>query len=867
MRALACAMLAAAAMCVVAHAAEPEWVGSRIGISDELPAPWTPVVAEGGSLTCWGREYDFGAGALPARVVTANEQVLADAIRVRVTAGGTEQVWRPAQLRWTDLRPIAASGQVRATAELAELQTDITLEFDGMMRIDLTVTPAEGVALDEVVLEVPIKPAHSTYLHACDASWGRSVAMALPVDGWAHDFMPFVWLGDEDRGLQWFCESDEGWRPSDPQRVLTIDREGERVVLRANMLQRPLDAGQTFRTTFGLQATPVKPIPAEHRDWHITHGASYGMQHRSTDIALGVNYPAPEHIRLDRGSVDMWVKPLFDPRAGDTIGDKLVPNHSLFGVTLANGDHWGFYWNRDDRGTRFYARVNGKVEGYLAHDRVDNWRQGQWRHVAFTWGDRLCIYLDGELIASKDWSGTMAGDLEGAKIWLGAGGAFRDTCRFDVDNLRVGATPLDFTDPALLGRVPAATADTLLLDRFDDERSGSDIPRGAALVAGVTGKALRLGRRDDGSGLLDYLKRVGVNTLVFHENWTEIQAYGSTKLHDQDLRELVAACHAADIKLLLYFGYLFSDIAPEWAAYSDQVLSMPRRGGYRRKDFPQTAYISCPGSIWNEYLLTSIARMIDEYDIDGVYLDGTTEPWGCANELHGCGYVGEDGKRHRTYPIFATRDLMRRMRQIVKSRKPDGLISAHMSASVTMPTLAFVDDYWDGEQLDVKERGFRLPLDAFRAEFMGRNYGLPAEFLSYENKPFTFEEALGLALLHDVPVRPGVLGRKLEVMSRIWAVWDEFGVDAARWVPYWQEGGPLAANDPDILISAHVGENGILAVVMNSAQEDREFVLTLARENVSARDVLTDEEVVFDSGVAQMKLAPLHMRMLLISRK
>ncbi len=866
MRALACALLAAVAMIGMAHAADPEWLGSSIGISDELPAPWTPVAAAGGSLSCWGRDYDFADQALPARIVTAGEQVLAAPIRVRVTAGGTEQVWQPAQLRWTERSPTVASGHTSAKAARVQMQVDVALEFDGMMLLGLTVTPEPGTALDELILEIPIKPAHATYLHACDASWGRSVAEALPADGWAHDFMPFVWLGDEERGLQWFCESDEGWRPGDPQRALTIDREDDRVVLRANMLQRPLQPGQPFTTSFGLQATPVKPLPPEHREWHITHGASYGMQHRSGDMAVGISYPAPERIRLDRGSVDMWVKSLFDPQVGDTIGDTSVPNHSLFGVMLANGDHWGFYWNRDDRGTRFYARVNGKVEGYLAHDRLDTWRAGEWHHVAFTWGDQLRIYLDGELLASKDWQGTVPGVLEDARIWLGAGGAFRDTCRFAIDGLRISDAPLDFTDAALLDRNPPVAAEsTLLLDLFEDERS--DLPDGAALTEGVAGKALRLGRYDDDAGLLDYLKLRGVNTLVFHENWTEIQAYGSTKLHDQELRELVAACHAADIKLLLYFGYLLSDAAPEWAEYSDQVLTMPRRGGYRRKDFPQTAYISCPRSVWKEYVLTSIAHMIDEYDIDGVYLDGTTEPWACANEVHGCGYLAEDGTRHRTYPIAATRDLMRRMRQIIKSRKPDGLISAHMSASVTMPTLAFVDAYWDGEQLDVKERGFRLPLDAFRAEFMGHNYGVPAEFLSYENRPFTFEEALGLALLHDVPVRPTVLGRKLATVSKIWAAWDEFGIEAARWVPYWQTGGPLTTDDPDVLVSAHVGDKGVLAVVMNSSEEDREFTLSMAGEPGVARDVLKGDEIVFDGGATQMALPPLHMKLLLISHK
>ena len=74
------------------------------------------------------------------------------------------------------------------------------------------------------------------------------------------------------------------------------------------------------------------------------------------------------------------------------------------------------------------------------------------------------------------------------------------------------------------------------------------------------------------------------------------------------------------------------------------------------------------------------------------------------------------------------------------------------------PTLAFATSYWDGEHLQClprpKEPGTILPLDAFRCEFMGHNWGVPAELLHYPSGPLKRSEAMALAL-HDVPVRPG----------------------------------------------------------------------------------------------------------------
>jgi len=46
---------------------------------------------------------------------------------------------------------------------------------------------------------------------------------------------------------------------------------------------------------------------------------------------------------------------------------------------------------------------------------------------------------------------------------------------------------------------------------------------------------------------------------------------------------------------------------------------------------------------------------------DGVYLDGTVEPWACYNERHGCGYRAADGTLRPTYPIFGVRQFMQRL--------------------------------------------------------------------------------------------------------------------------------------------------------------------------------------------------------------
>ncbi|MBC7352119.1 MAG: hypothetical protein H5U08_07150 [Thermogutta sp.] len=60
-----------------------------------------------------------------------------------------------------------------------------------------------------------------------------------------------------------------------------------------------------------------------------------------------------------------------------------------------------------------------------------------------------------------------------------------------------------------------------------------------------------------------------------------------------------------------------STLAPEWDQYPEEYLVYPRAGGYKRKP-EQTAYIVCYRSHWQDFIRDGIAKLIDEYDIDGV---------------------------------------------------------------------------------------------------------------------------------------------------------------------------------------------------------------------------------------------------------
>ena len=109
---------------------------------------------------------------------------------------------------------------------------------------------------------------------------------------------------------------------------------------------------------------------------------------------------------------------------------------------------------------------------------------------------------------------------------------------------------------------------------------------------------------------------------------------------------------------------------------------------------------TCPASSYADWLVWAVDRAMEDYDLDGVYIDNAG-PYYCSNELHGCG--GPGGRR---YPYFATRELHKRLWSVIHGRKPEkGLMWEHNSRTSNSFNLTFVDIYSDGEHFRVKSKG------------------------------------------------------------------------------------------------------------------------------------------------------------------
>ncbi|HZQ46850.1 MAG TPA: glycoside hydrolase domain-containing protein [Verrucomicrobiae bacterium] len=621
------------------------------------PKPFTPVKATSKEFSCLGRKTALGNFLLPAQITATGKSLLAGPVRffsqpdifseMKCGAKVVEQNRDSARWEW------------QGESTDFSFKGKMTADCDGFCWYEIQLAPKHPVKLRSLGLEIPRVAKTARYLHTASYNWSN-VSQGLPELGgnWSGAFSPYVWLGDEERGLAWCAESDEGWHLREPARALSVKTQGELVSFKATFLDHEelLDSPVIFR--FGLQSSPVKPV--------------------------------------------------------------------------------SFAW---------------RAKARILHD-------------------------------------------------------------IHYESCRPGP---------------------------------------------------------DGRCELDALRDGGVKTVVIHDSWTRY--YGQMLPADANqFRELIDACHKRGLRLLVYVGYGIARTAPELQGKHDEwsVLPLiPWDPGYKPefRGFDAT----CANSGWADWLVAGTEKLFTDFDLDGLYFDGTSEAWVCHNAAHGCGWKDSQGGIHPVYPVLAARKLMRRVADAVHRHKPDGILDVHMSSSFTLPTLAFCDSVWNGEQFEGHSaaENFEVPLSYFRTEFMGYAHGLDAEFLCYEKRPFTFDEAIALAWVHGVEVRP--YPQSLSKVTPIWRAMDRFDVSKAHWHPYWLE--PVASAGSDaIKISAWTRNGKALLFVSHLKRRSATVHVQLDPRKLgfkefNAKDALTESSLAVNDGTIELTFNGMNYRILEITRR
>ena len=367
--------------------------------------------------------------------------------------------------------------------------------------------------------------------------------------------------------------------------------------------------------------------------------------------------------------------------------------------------------------------------------------------------------------------------------------------------------------------------------------------------------------------ILQSWAKAGVRRLFFgypsiHKVWPypmpRHQRYSDAVHH------LVDGAHAQGIALHQYMIHeRFPPLAPEFDVHGLHMVSRPM------KPYGSRAIRYCAKSMaLQDACVHSLARRLDTHGGDGAFLDGTGSIKACRNTAHGCGYRAADGKMRSTYPVFANRKFLQRIYNVIKQRRPAGVVDLHCSFQPNIAALVYADIIWTGEHwYHLRDTGARdgyvsgeLPPDMFRTEFMGHPIGVAAELLHYrltgnkaaEPSLAPFAKLCATSLLHDVPIRARAADTgHFNMLKKLWQVRDDFGAKEAEKLFYWNNQDYVTVAPPKCYATLMKHPtNGVLAIVSNLHRDPQtvNVQLDLDRLGLNGREldvfnVLTDEPV------------------------
>lgn len=236
----------------------------------------------------------------------------------------------------------------------------------------------------------------------------------------------------------------------------------------------------------------------------------------------------------------------------------------------------------------------------------------------------------------------------------------------------------------------------------------------------------------------------------------------------------------------------------------------------------------CPADpVWQDFLVGTFAESLATYDFDGAYID-LFSCRRCDNPVHGCGYVDDTGRRRPERPVWATRDLMKRLYRVVHTR-PNGVIIAHISCSYMPFIHGFADVALVGEHywthfhvqggMDYHDV---LPLDKCRTEVSMRQWGWVPFWLPEFRRTSveTTRQMLSLILLHDMLVLPARIVDEPYYQAN--AVLYRLGFVGAEFVEYDDVPAPGRTSDNDVLVSAYrnlPGQPGSAILIISNCGE------------------------------------------------
>lgn len=335
---------------------------NNIGEQDIVLPPWTPMVATETQVEsshelkveCWGRTYIFDQKyLLPYHIISQNTGLLSAPVALKMLAGSANVQWGNNDLKLISRSPTKVNLSISASAlNVPNLKISVLylIEYDGLMQVEVRLSNPNSVNIDIENIDIPLNSSNAEYIHR---NVSRKEVAGRQVKAWKSgalkkstgvidntDFVPFVWLGNDDLGLFWFCETPVNWPIYTSVNAEQIIRSGDgnSVTLRLNLNDRQNLTRSDWDFKFGFQATPVKSLSKGWRNWRI-------MPAPNPNIVI--IWPAPDNTSLKYFGYPEAADPdVFKKRVDGyhRQGLKVIPYSCLAALSTA-APEWDRVWD------------------------------------------------------------------------------------------------------------------------------------------------------------------------------------------------------------------------------------------------------------------------------------------------------------------------------------------------------------------------------------------------------------------------------------------------------------------------------------------------------------------------------------------
>ncbi len=408
----------------------PHWWNRKdIGSVERVLPPFTAIKRVKGESTtyeCWGRKYSLNAMGLPSGLISQSNPVLAAPARIVVVLDGKEHVVEMPTPKITEEKDWRVNFEGKAEGAGLEFTAKGWMEQDGLVYTEITYKPKGNVPIkvDALRVEFPLvdEEAESLLCIGPGNNFSSHTAMVIPknkqgeiwstlITGRAGSgmfigsFYPTVWIGSERRGFLWWGDNDKGWFPDNevPAHDLvripgkSFRQKQDVLVLRNNIIGKPVEINKAHTFAFGWNATPFKPLLQGWRNWAATEDGTFFAPFRGLrmDSKTGKkvkegsgqkNWIHPES-RYPEEWAELWACQKTNSRCmgyegSDSHVNRLVPFDPY---AARNGIFWG----------HMSFTLHGYGEKTLEQN-LYRYFKDEWYFSSETWNESFidyCIYL------------------------------------------------------------------------------------------------------------------------------------------------------------------------------------------------------------------------------------------------------------------------------------------------------------------------------------------------------------------------------------------------------------------------------------------------------------------------------------------